>query len=169
MKKIILILALIICSSLEGNAQTFEIPKDYTFKVIEDFAKYEKDILPCIYWLESTPINADTLKRFAAENFFLQWVMGTPNLSLSMNAEFISQYIKNNPEFFTLFLAGWAKYSLEHKYSKDPIKGHYEGLKSIINVYRKGLSVKNNEEMDKLVKVFDAGGLEQLVRNSIKQ
>jgi hypothetical protein len=67
-----------------------------------------------------------------------------------------------------LFLAGWTRYSLENDYSSDQKIGYYEGFKSAINVYKKGILIKKDKDMEDLIKIYDKGELEAWIRENIK-
>lgn len=64
-------------------------------------------------------------------------------------------------------MAGWTKYSLENNYSQDIPKGSIAGLRSAINVYKKGVGLKKDKEMEKLVQLEEKGELEKWVNEQL--
>jgi hypothetical protein len=67
-----------------------------------------------------------------------------------------------------LFLASWTRFSLENNYSKDQQKGYFEGFKSMINVYNKGVSIKKDKDLEGIIELYNKGELEAWIKNNIK-
>ncbi len=151
-----------------SNAQNFEIPKNYVLNVTADYAKYEKDIIACANWMENTPLNLDQQKRIEANTFLMKWLTGSPTVTINMNADIVVKCSDKNSDLLMLFLAGWTRYSLENNYSKDQQKGYYEGFKSMINVYNKGILIKKDKDLENLIEVYNKGELEAWIKDNIK-
>jgi carbohydrate-binding DOMON domain-containing protein len=120
--------------------------------------------LDCINWLTNNPLNQEIQKRQQANAFFLQWLTGTSNVSIEMNAE-ITNYTKQNPDLMMIYMAGWAKYALKNGYSKDKFQGNLAGYKSIIKYYKAGNGVKKDKNTEKLVKIEAKGELEKWLKS----
>ena len=89
MKKIYLsAILLLLVSYFKASAQTYEVPKDYTLKAKEDYAKYEDDIIKTIDWLQQTSWNEQTDKRKEANAFLVAWLTGSPNVSIDVGSSF---------------------------------------------------------------------------------
>lgn len=166
-KKITLTLILLNLMVFFAKAQEFEVPKNYQFSTAADYAKYEKDIIACAKWLENTPLNEQTLKRKEANAFLVKWLTGTSTVTISIGKEIVDFTDKNN-ELLVLFMAGWARYTLENNYNKDIHKGYYAGLVSMIKVYNKGIAIVKDKEMADLIKIYNQGGLEKWISENIK-
>lgn len=162
------ILTCVVLAFCTLNAQDFVVPANYILKVDSDYKKYEKDIIACANWLENTPLNVDEQKRIEANKFLMQWLTGSPTVTINLDAGIIVNCTDKNPDFLILFMAGWTRFSLENNYSNDQQKAYLEGLKSIINVYKKDISINKDKDMDKMVKIYDNGELEDWVKNNIK-
>ena len=82
------------------NAQDFQVPKNYTLKVADDYKKLEKDVVDCVNWLENTPINKDENKRTDANAFFMQWITGSPDVSVAISSYVLdlTENFMDNPE-----------------------------------------------------------------------
>jgi len=152
----------------QAKAQEFEVPENYVLKETADFEKYEKDIIACANWIENAPLNKDEQKRTEANSFLIQWLTGTKTVNINLNADITTKYFDKNTQFIVIFMAGWARYSLENNYSTDQQKGYYEGFKSVINVYKKGIGIKRNTDLDKLIKIYDKGELENWIKDKTK-
>ncbi|MCX6238148.1 MAG: hypothetical protein NTY07_11440 [Bacteroidia bacterium] len=169
MKRLILVvMVFLICFNFKTSAQEFEVPKNYVLKVVQDYAKYEKDIIACVNWLENTPLNIYEQKRIEANTFFMKWLTGSPTVTINLNADIVTKCTDKNPQLMMLFMAGWTRFSLENSYSKDQQKGYYEGFKTIINVYKKGISIKKDKDLEDIIELFNKGELENWIKNNVK-
>lgn len=163
---LVLIASALICNSVKS--QNFEVPENYVLKVKEDYARYEKDIIACANWLENSPLDKEENKRIEANAFLLKWLSGSPTVNVNLDAGMIVKLFEKNPHLQFIFLAGWTRYSLMNNYSNDKQMGHLEGLKSVINVYKKGAGIKKSKDLEKLVKLYDEGKLENWVKENVK-
>ena len=64
-------------------------------------------------------------------------------------------------------MGGWTKYCLENNYSKDNLKGNLAGIRSAIKVYKLGVGLKKDKEMQKLIDLEDKGELEKWVNDQL--
>jgi len=150
------------------NAQEFVVPKNYTLNTAADYAKYEKDIIVCANWMENTPLNIEQQKRIDANTFLMKWITGSPTVSIGLNADVLVKCTDKNPDLMILFIAGWTRYALENNYSRDQQKGYFEGFKTIINVYKKGISIKKDKDLEKIADIYDKGELESWLKENVK-
>lgn len=166
MKKLLSLL--LVCVAL-GNAyaQDLNIPAIDDIKSEADYARYEKDVIACANWLENTPLNQDREKRTQANAFMVKWISGSPAVSIGID-EMVTKLADKNEQLLVLFMAGWTRYALENNYSKDSQKGYLEGLKSVINVYKKGIDIKKDKDVEKLAELQGKGELEAWVKDNVK-
>ncbi len=166
MKKL---LCLLLFSVVFSNAFTQElnIPAIDDIKSEADYARYEKDVIACANWLENTPLNQDREKRTSANAFMVKWISGSPAVSIGID-EMVTKLADKNEQLLVLFMSGWTRYALENNYSKDSQKGYFEGLKSVINVYKKGIDIKKDKDVEKLVELQEKGELETWVKDNVK-
>jgi len=66
-------------------------------------------------------------------------------------------------------MGGWTKYCLQNNYSRDDVQCNLAALHSTIKVYKKGVGLKKNKEMEKLIALDDKGQLEQWVKDNLKK
>ncbi|MFI2744158.1 hypothetical protein ACG2LH_15600 [Zhouia sp. PK063] len=135
--------------------QDFEMPKNIKLEQKSDYIKYEKDVLNAINWLENTSILEQTNKREITSAFVSKWIMGTPTISVGLQA-FQMDFTKKNPELLLSFLGGWTRFAIENPSEKDDaIKANIEGLKSLMKVYsaNKGKGIKKDNKIEKLMKL----------------
>ena len=156
MKHLTLILLLFLCafSSQVFSQSNFEVPAGYELKAKEDYAKYESAIVEAAKWLEETDLDKEKAKRQEVNRFLIQWISGSPDISVELHPAVTHLYGKND-QLLGVYMAGAARYMIENKGSTDRIKGIKAGIVSMINVYKKGIAVKKVKELDKLVKFSD--------------
>ena len=114
----------------KAAAQEYDVPKHYAFKSNEDYKLYEPQIVKTIDWLEKTPWTEQVRKRDEAKAFVLKWIDGSPEVTISLNAELV-HLAKNNPELLGSYMYGYAKYCIQHKADFDDTKAKMAGVKAI--------------------------------------
>jgi hypothetical protein len=132
----------------------------------EEFIKSEKKVLATISWLENTPLDQDTKKHQLQYALPTAWLTNSPTVTIRFNAN-VLDFTKKNNQLMMFFLAGWTKYSLENNYSKDEAKGSIAGIRFVIKVYKKGVGLKKDKEMEKIVQLDDKGELEKWVYDEL--
>lgn len=166
MKSLLTLICFIFAAS--AFAQELTVPPLDGMKTEADYNKYEKDVIACANWLEETPLNKDREKRVQANAFIMKWVTGSSNVTIGLDANVMSTLADKNEQLLVLFISGWARYSLQNNYSKDNQKGYLEGLKSLINVYKKGIDIKKDKDVEKFVEMDEKGQLEAWVKENVK-
>lgn len=168
MKKIRLILCfLLLLTGKNLYSQTFEVPKNYSLKADADYARYEKDIIEAAKWLVATPLNEQPEKRKEVSAFILKWLIGSPTVSVEVN-ETIMNFAKKNEEMLILYMAGCARYVLEHNYSKDTRAINKAALHDMIIVYKNGKGIKKDKNMEKLAKSEEEGKMDAWLAENLK-
>ncbi len=132
----------------------------------EEFVKSEKQFIASVNWIEQTEFNTEVNKHKTQYQLITAWLINSPTVTIEINADVI-KFSKKNSELLVFFMAGWGKYVLENNYSKDVIKGNLAGLKSVIQIYKKGNGLKKDKEIDKLIVLDDKGQLESWVKNQL--
>lgn len=164
MKPVIFLFALLSISFL-SKAQDFEIP-DYQLKDSADYSRYEEDVLNCIQWLKANAPDKYTQKRDKAKAFLLTWIMGSPNVTITLDSK-ITTFSKS-PELFLLFMAGWTQYSLETRNYDDAVNGALKGIMVVIDYYEQYKDkLGKNKGVEKYIKMKSEGTLENYVRENI--
>lgn len=121
----------------------------------EEYAASEQRVINTINWLENTPINEDMDNRRTQTLLFIDWMNGSPSVTITINSS-IAVFTKVNPELLITFMGGWAKYTLENDYKKDELKCNLAGVKSVIAFYKNGNGLKKDKKVEKLLKMNDA-------------
>lgn len=149
------------------SSQSYTVPKDYKLEAKEDYAVYEPQVKETIDWILQTPLGKEGMKRKEANAFLIAWLSGSPNVSVSINADFI--LFKSNPELLMIFIAGWTKYSLDNNYSKDILQGNKAGIETVVEFYQKNkVYLKKDKDVEKFAKLIEKGKLEDEIKKKLK-
>lgn len=133
---------------------TFELPA-IELKTKDDYTKYEPTLIEATQWLETTDLDKEEDKRKKVNAFVVQYVSGTPAFSVEIGGGLMKLFEKNDQLMF-LYLAGYARYALENKATPDKKKSITAGLGSMMTVYKKGIKISKNKEMEKVLKLSDS-------------
>ncbi|AOR29275.1 hypothetical protein FORMB_22570 [Formosa sp. Hel1_33_131] len=145
----------------DDNSDSSEI----TLVTKEDYAKYEQKVIRDYNWLFETPIDVNPEKRKETNAFLMQWMSGSPNVSIELS-EKITPYLDCS-ECLMIFMAGWSKYTLETK-KFNKFKANLTGTESVIEFYLFNKSkIGENKKIEKFVKLKKAGRLEKYIRSKI--
>ena len=170
MRHIYVFICIVFCFTmvLYCAAQEFAVPQNYTLEKPEDYVKYEADVLKCIDYLESIPLDDESAKTRDANAFLLKWITGSPEVAIELNT-YIVELCDKNKEFIMLFMGGWTRYALQNPDSVNSLKGNIAGLESIIKVYEQGQGVRRDKKVEKIIKLQEEGELEDWVKDQIKK
>ena len=146
------------------SAQDFEVPK-YQLKKAEDFALYEQDVIGAVNWLMSTPVDVQPDKRKEINKFLVEWLSGSPNVSIELKGEIVT-FMSPNAELLVIYMGGWAKYVLETK-DTDKKSGTLNGLEYVIQFYQKNKEkLKRDKNVEKYITLKEKGKLEEFVKKN---
>jgi len=154
-KTLLLCCALVLTGLMTAQGQTkFEVPPNVTLNTDKDFAQYEKAIIDAAKWLEATDLNKEADKRQQVNGFVLQWLSGSPNVTVDINEQ-LGALFEKNAQLLGIYLASYTRNFLEQKSAATKFSAVKAGLISMMNVYKKGIEISNNKEMDQLLKLTD--------------
>ncbi len=148
-------------------AQEFEVPLNYELNAAADYAKYEKDIIDAAKWLKITPIDKEKPKHKDVYSFVINWVNGSPTVTVEIY-EILIDFEKKNPGMLPLYMAFCSKYVLENNYSKDVRAKQKAALKDLIAVYKSNPSLKKDKKMEKLIKADEEGEMNVWLDDNLK-
>lgn len=167
LKSALLFSAFLLASVFSVSAQSFDLPTNVSFKTKEDFSGYEKDIIAAAKWLEATPVGQENEKRVLVNAFVLQWLTGSPAVTMEIN-KFAMDVTDKNPMLNMMLIAGYVRWVLENNYSTDKIKAYTAGVHSVINLYNLGGEVKKNKKLTTAIEKDKEGKLEDWVADNLK-
>ena len=163
----ILVFLSVLLISETSLCQTFVVPKNIRLQTPKDYKRYEKDIINCTTWLESSPIDKETEKRKDAGRFMMQWMMGAANVSIDLNLK-VLPFAESSPDMLVYFMGGWTRHSLLFPDDTDKLQGNLAGLRSVLTVYRSNPTQTRDVSLDKLLSYNNGGDLEAWVKEQIK-
>lgn len=132
----------------------------------EEFVASEKNVLATINWLANTPADQDADKRKEQFAMLTAWIINSPTVTIEVNSNVLT-FTKKNSDLLIYFMAGWTKYVLENNYSKDLVKSNLAGIRMAMNIYQKGIAMKKDKEMEKLIEKESSGTLESWVTEQL--
>ncbi|HEY8970032.1 MAG TPA: hypothetical protein VIM64_13090 [Puia sp.] len=138
-------------------------------KTKEEYTASEPSVINTVNWLEDTPLDQEADKRQAQSMLLVAWLTNAPEVTVVMDEKMMPFVKKGSEVLMVIFMGGWTKYCLQNNYSKDPVQCNLAGIRSAIKVYKKGVGLKKNKEMDKLIVLDDKGELEQWVKDRVKK
>lgn len=143
------------CGFLFGQTSDYTPPSNVKLKKASDYAKYEAEILKCIAWLETTPVNEKVNQHKEANAFFLQWIMGAPNVSVSLY-EYVGKFSDVYAQYMITFMGGATKLILENKdkkFTEEEIQ--FAGVKAVIEQYNANPDSKRDKLLSELAGYSD--------------
>lgn len=154
----ILLKSLVLFSLMSCSAALYPQSEEFLEEVPEteeEYAASKQRVINTINWLDQTAINEDVDKRREQTLLFIDWMNGSPSVTITINSS-VAVFTKINPELLVTFMGGWAKYTLENDYDTDEVKCNLAGIKSVIAFYKNGNGLKKDKKVEKLVKMNEA-------------
>jgi len=131
----------------------------------EEFVQSEPAVVNTINWLEQTPLD-EKEERKTQQALLVAWIINSPTVSIELNEKTVP-FTKKNDALLVMFMAGWTRYCLQNNYSKDPVQCNLAGIKTAMIVYKKGIAIKKDKEMEKLIALDNKGELEQWIKETL--
>jgi len=109
MKTTLLLAAALFTTTL--FAQDFTVPKNLTLETEADYVAQNENIVAAVNWLRDTHINNEPKKRKRINAYLLQWLTGTPTMTLTLNADLVDY--GECADCLMLYMGGYAKTVIE--------------------------------------------------------
>lgn len=131
----------------------------------EDYAKYEEKFIKDFNWIFETPIGVNPTKRKKTNTFLMQWMIGSPNVSIELSEKIVTYM--DCGDCLMIFMGGWTKYSLgTNKFSK--LEANLVGTESVIEFYMFNKSkIGKNNKIEKFIKLKEKGKLEKYIKSNM--
>jgi sensor histidine kinase YesM len=158
------------CIFTNATAQTMPLPEGFVFDPHKDLRQYTPLIIPCVNWLQQTPLGEHKNERAEVNNFVLNWLQINPDVNISM-PDYSFTFNNIDKELLYLFMESWIKYTLQMK-DQDITRCSVAGLNGMLDYYQQGKAARigSSSYLDNLVKIRQAGKLPALfdtARNAI--
>lgn len=167
MKLFITTVAAALFSLSTYHAQGQQLPEFPELKVAENYAAAESQVKDVADWLEETDLDKQEALRRRSNAFILEWVTGSPTVTMTITKDLL-KVLDKNPHLAIIYMARYASYCITNKNNKDKLPPTQAGLTAIAKVYKKGIGVKKNKALDKLVSAIDQNQLDDYMVKHIK-
>jgi len=160
MKTILFLACALLTTSL--FAQDFTVPQDLTLETEADYAAQNDNIVAAVTWLRDTHINNETKKRTRINAYLLQWLTGTPTMTLSLNAD-LADY-GECADCLMLYMGGYAKTVIESGNKDDQLAANLGAINTLITFYEKSKGgIGKVKSIEKFIKLRGKGKLEAAI------
>jgi hypothetical protein len=167
-KSFFLSLFFVITFIITATAQTnFDLPQNVELKSKDDYTKYETTMIGAAKWLEETNLDKEAEKRKQINAFVIEWISGSPSLSVDITEQLSKIYGKNT-QLLAIYLANYASNFLQNKTSATKFTEVKAGLISMMNVYKRGIDISRSKEMEKVIKLTSENKLDEYINGNFK-
>ncbi len=145
------ILLLLICVGMPcvKAQESLPIPENINMQSDKDFENAEPFVIESANWLIHTDLDKNIPDRKKVNEFVWKWISGTPAFTLDITDNLTKLY-ENNIQLLNIFLAVYASYYIQHKTDFNNLSASRDGIHAMIQVYKKGIGIKKNKEMEKI-------------------
>jgi len=156
--------------SQEKNLTDYQPPslRRLRMEKVEDFERYEPQILEAIQFIKSTPINTTDERRDKAIRFFFRWLDGSASAIIEVNP-YVGTLIKKNEGLFVLFFTGWTEFVLNDKSQKrNYLDANVAGVESVLTYYQKGekFGIRKDKQVIQMLKLQQEGKLKEFIQKA---
>lgn len=135
-----------------------ELPDKYQWKNAEDYSKDKELVKKTLNWLCQTPLSEDLRNRTLANAFVLEWLAGTPELTLNIRTG-VLKFPDEHPELLLTFMHGMAYYSLLHPKDESELKRYEAGIKTVVDLAEQSKELSKLSRIKELEKMIKKGKL----------
>ena len=159
-----LILLLTLCLNLSLVAQELDIPKDVTYEGEADYAAQAETVVAVTDWLLETPVNMDPYKRQQANTYLMQWLTGTPTVTLSLSQDVVP--FMDCGECLMAYMGSYAKHAIRQP-DREAKNWNYAAVKDVLSFYEANkAAVGKNKSLEKFAKLEAKGKLEAKIHDA---
>jgi hypothetical protein len=167
MQKQLLLLLFLLLALGSLNAQSFQMPEEFTIEEKGDYIKYDSIIIEASKWLHNTGLYDQPDKRKKVTFLITKWLDG--NLAIKIEAPaIIKHFDHNNPGMLVLYLAGCSQYVLEKKDTTNVRAMMKYGVVSLTGPYNASRGKRQDAKMQKLINAMFSNKLEDWIDKNIK-
>ena len=145
--------------------QEFKVPEGYKFSSQQDYTRYEPDVIRCVAFLESAPM--DHSERKSANAFLVQWLTGTSHVGVQV-LPYVMDLVSENKDLLAVYLGGWSRLVLQSTTSPDAIDCHLAGVHSVLKAYQTCEGIDSDSALDELLALDKEGKLREWVAEKME-
>ena len=140
------------------------LPRDMVIDQRLNYDEYQHYVIPCIEWLQRSPLGREMAERRRIDNFVMYWLQKNTEVIVHI-PDYLVKFQSINNEFYFLYNGGWIKYALQTT-DTDKTNYHLAGINSMLDYYAAGMGVKQHSYLDHLLALRKEGGLKKLYDTS---
>lgn len=148
-KPSVLLLLITIGSATLKAQDSLPVPENINMRTDKDFENAEPFVLESANWLIQTDLDKNIQDRKKVNEFVWKWISGTPAFTLDITDNLTKLY-ENNIQLLNIFLAVYASNYIRHKTEFSNLSASRDGIEAMIQIYKKGIDIKKNKEMEKI-------------------
>lgn len=164
MKTLIVFALLFLLSPLAGQA--FMPPKNVKLESAADYEAQQENVIAAVNYLENTPPDQEENHRKRVNTFLLQWLTGTPTVTLTLDNEIVT--FMEQPDCFMLYMGAYARHSMQNG-SKDAVAANLAAIKSVLSFYAANKDIIGKQKaLEKYQKLANKGKLAATIEKLTK-
>ena len=141
------------------NGQDFTVPKGVELESKEDYVAQNDNVIAAVNWLTNTHLNREPKKRKRVNAYLLQWLTGTPTVSLTLQPG-LADY-GSCADCLMVYMGGYAKAVIEAGNEDDKLSNNVAAVRTVLQFYQKSEgAIGKNKLIQKLLKQEEKGKLE---------
>ena len=128
-----IITTLLILLYLTDAAQTTNCPKlpeKYEWKTVREYKRDEELVFKTLQWLNKTPFNEQLLQRSKANLFVMEWICGSPTISIDIKTSELPFY-EEYPDLLFPYIHGIAQCKLKKNPECNEQKAIISGFNAV--------------------------------------
>ncbi|HET9505955.1 MAG TPA: hypothetical protein VFO93_20580 [Hymenobacter sp.] len=165
-KYLFLAVSLLVSTTTLAQTTPSPVPASYSFKAASDYDRYVPQVLATIDWLETSPLPNDSEERRAANTFLVQWISGSPTVSVAIE-EYVSDLSYNDGALLIAFMGGWTRHALQNPGTKDKLALATAGIQNMLATH-KAQSGTGNKKLEEVGALAVKGKLPEWVKKHVK-
>lgn len=147
------------CGLAAGAQKCPEIKNTEGWADASAYAKDRENVKECLRWLCKSAYGADIKCRSEVNVYVLQWLAGTPEITVELKSEYLPQTEVYQEDIMYSMLHGMAYYLLDHIEEKDELKLHVKGLEVVAKLAEQSEELSKDKSMKALLKAYRRGKL----------
>lgn len=163
MTKLILLCLLAVIVSHSPCAQGIlcpEIPAKYGWEKAEDYFHDREHVKMVLKWLCKTPYGENIQQRSVANAYVMEWLAGTPEITINVSTSVILG-LEENPDILFSLIHGMALHLMEHPNETDPVKLHTKGLETVAILCNQSKELSGDSRIKPLLKAYRRGRIRE--------
>lgn len=158
---------LLTVTALNTKGQTINegvVPDTLVLNQRWSYNQYTHIVLPTIDWLMNTPIDTNSNLRGRHNNFLMYWLQKNEEVTVHM-PEYLINFQNASNELYFIYTGGWIKNAMQTGDTTRVANG-MSAVRAVIDFYKRDMGVPENDYMEHLSEIEQAGNLNTLFDSS---